>query len=214
MSRSTAETARLVAIIAAVLAVVVILGTWLFGGDEDPSDDTAPEPSRSTAAEPEEEHGHGEPQRTPDGEIPDEAKDRAAAAVEAYTEYAYTDRSYDTWIDRLAELSTDNFIDLVRRRFTGENAASLWKSETVPTQYETKTTVKEVGLDESGRSDNTGEYLTFVVEYETSVNSINTDGWTTPTQTLAHRVTVVDADGSWLVNNIEPTDQRIEKDAA
>lgn len=209
----TPDRSRLIAI-AAVVAAIALLGGFLLWGDRGDDGGDIPADTQTSSAAPDP-GGFPEAKETPDGEVPQAAIDRAREGLLAYTEYAYTDAAYDSWMKRLAKMSTDTFAALVRHRFDSPeaDAEGLWKYETVPTKRESKTTVKDITLDDSGLSDNTGEFLTFLVEYETSIRSVDTDGWTTPTETLAQRVTVVEVDGTWLVNNIEATDQRVEKEA-
>lgn len=200
------DSARLVALVAVVGIVAGALALFLWLGGDGGDDESAPRQERTT--EPAETDGPPTPQKSPDGTIPHQAVERAEAAVKAYTQYGYTDAAYDSWMKRLGQMSTDTYKKLIRRRFDSPDARAedLWKFETVPTKRETKTTIVDVALDESGLSDNTGEFLTFVVEYETSIRSTMTDGWTDPQESLAQRVTVVEVDGTWLVNNIEATD--------
>lgn len=197
----------------AALAIVVI-GQFIFNGGVNDSPDAQPSAPAPTAeietdsAAPD--HNHPAPTPRPSTPVPQAAKDRAADGVLAYTQYSYRDPRFDAWEKRLAKVSTPNFMHSLEDTFGSDHQAKLeWKTTVVPTKRETRTAITAVELEDSGQFDNNGRYLTFDVTYETSVRSINTDGWTEPTEELMQWVTVSrQKDGSWLVNDIRTSQNR------
>lgn len=150
------------------------------------------------------------PTPSPREAIPKAAEDRAAAGIRAYTQHSYRDASFDSWKHRLAAVSTDTYMASLAETFgTDDQARNEWATVVVPTKRETRTTVLEIELDQSGVFDNNGDFLTFLVTYQTAVRSTDTADWTNPASSLSQWVTVTkQTEGSWLVNDIHTSPNR------
>lgn len=190
-----------------------VIGQFFVGGDnaQDRTPPAEPPSVTATASPDDSEPGFSDPTPSPSTPIPQAAQDRATEGIETYTQYSYRDRSFDSWKHRLSKISTDGYMESIEETFgTDDDARLEWETFIVPDKRETRTTVVNVTLDESGTFDNNnGDFLTFDVEYETAVRSAETNGWTTPTDTMRQWVTVAKApDGTWLVNDIRTNQNR------